>query len=219
MNKFIVIGANKFAEMLSHYVEYYNRKVCCGYSVEQEYIKSDEAFNKKLVPYEQLENLYPPDEFSVLLAIGYKNMNGLRERFYNELLSRGYEIESFIHPTVHFEIGTEIGNANIILENVNIGYRSKVGNCNIIWNGCNISHHAIIGNYNFFAASSVLAGEVHVKNNCFFGVNSAVRGATTIEDASLIGAGSYINKSTEANRVYVPGRNLCLEDKVSRDFF
>jgi acetyltransferase-like isoleucine patch superfamily enzyme len=187
--------------------------------VDKRYICNDNIYNKRLVPYEDLNIIFPPGEFSILLAIGYRNMNGLRERFYRDLLDKGYEIESFVHPTAHFEIYSEIGNANIIFENVNIGYMSKIGDCNIFWNGCNISHHAIIESFNFFAPSSVIAGEVHVKNNCFIGTNASVRGATVIEDYSLVGAGTYINGSTETNRVYVPQRSVCLINKSSRDFF
>lgn len=212
--KCIIFGVTPFAKMIRHYVEKYSDIKIVAYTVDRAY-KSEDTFDTlPLVEFERVEQEYSTEEYSFLLALGYKGMNELRKQKYQAVKEKGYKLENFIHPSVVKDY-LEIGEGNIILENVTLAYGVKIGNANIIWNGCQISHESIIGDFNFFSVSSLIAGKTVVKNNCFLGVNSAVHGARTLEDYTLIGAGCYMNSSSKAYGVYVPARSICLENKIS----
>jgi len=212
----IIFGVTPFAKMIRYYVEKYSNIHVVAYTVDSDY-KNDDIFdNLPLVGFEKIEKIYPTENYSLILALGYKGMNNARKQKYQVAKEKGYRLENFIHPSVVQDY-LEIGEGNIILENVTLAYGVKIGNANIIWNGCQISHESVIGDFNFFSVSSLVAGKTIVKNNCFLGVNSAVRGARTLEDYTLIGAGCYMNNSSKPYGVYVPVRSLCLEHKKSTE--
>lgn len=214
--KCIVFGTTAFAEMLVKYLNYYTEYETEAYVIDKAYKDSDNLGEYPVIEFENVENIYPPSKYDMFLALGYKNMNDIRMQKYFVAKQKGYAIGSFIHPTVTRDMA-EVGEGNIIFENVTLSYGVKIGNCNIIWNGCQISHETQVGDFNFFAPGAVLAGKIIVENNCFFGINSAVRGANTLRNYTLVGAGCYMNDSSEENGVYVPARSLQLKKYQSRD--
>lgn len=210
----IIFGVTPFAKMIRYYIEKYSDIEVVAYTVNASY-KNINIFDQlPVVAFEEIEKQYPSDKYSFILAIGYTCMNNIRKQKYQEIKAKGYELENFIHPSAIKE-HTEIGEGNIVLENVTLAYDVKIGNCNIIWNGCQISHESVIGDFNFFSVSSLVAGKTIVKNNCFLGVNSAVRGARVLEDYTLIGAGCYMNYNSKKYGVYVPARSEYLDSKKS----
>ena len=215
--KYVVFGTTYFAEMLSYYVETYDNAEVIGYTVDEKFRTSEEIFGKPLTDFEDLEEAYRKDEVSILLGIGYNHMNSLREKKFDEIKKKGFRIAEFIHPSASIE-KSSMGEGNIILENVNIGYNVKIGNGNIFWNCSNISHHCEIGDFNFFAPSATLAGKINVKHHCFFGINCTVKGGIVINEYTLVGAGCYVNKSTEVDSVYVPEKSKRLVGKRGFDF-
>lgn len=215
--KYIIFGINYFAEMIAYYVERYDDVDVVAYTVDEQYKETDSVHGKPLIAFERLEEFYSVEDVFILNCLGYKKMNSLRRAKYEEIKRKGYKVASFIHPSTVIE-KSDIGEGNIIFENVNIGYSAKIGNGNILWNGALISHHCEIGDYNFLSGSTALAGKVTIKNNCFLGVNCTVKGGVCIDEYTLVGAGCYLSKSTIAGGVYVPERFKYLEGKTSIDF-
>lgn len=218
MKECIIFGTSSFASMLQVYIEkFYDIKVI-GYIVDRKYCKEKLFNNLPLVPFDEIDNIFEPKKVSILIALGYKNMNELRKNKIGEVKEKGYRLQEFIHPSVNVDFAS-LGEGNIILENVTLGYNTKIGDGNIIWNGCNISHETEIGNFNFLAPSTTLAGKVIVENNCFFGINSSVKGGRKIREFTLIGAGCYMNDDSIPYGVYVPNRSKKIENKTGFDFF
>ena len=214
MKKCIVFGGTYYSELLGEYLETYADIQVEAYVVHKEYLNSHEIVGKPVISFEKIEELYPVEEYPVVLGIGNTEMNNLRKRVYEEVKAKGYVIESFIHPDAKIYT-KDIGEGNIILENVTICPHVHIGNGNIIWNGCNISHHTYVGDFNFLAPSVVTGGKVTIGNNCFFGVNSTIKSGTTVADYTLVGAASYLAKASQEYDVYVYGKRDKLENKKS----
>lgn len=214
----IIFGANDFGRMLRFYAEKYMDISVVAYTLNEKYITERKKDGIPVIEFEKINEKYPPEKYAFILAIGYKKMNDIRKKIYNQIKQMGYDVVNLIHPSAQIEC-LSMGEGNIILENAVLAYGSKIGTGNIIWNGCQISHESEVGDFNYFAPSAVIAGKTVVKNNCFLGIQSAVRGGNILEDYTLVGAGSYINSSTETNEVYVPARTVCLTNKSSKDFF
>lgn len=214
--KCVMFGVTSFAKMVRYYIEKYNDIDVVAYTVDAKYKQEDQFDGLPVVPFEDIESIYPVDQYSMLMGLGYSKMNDIRKQKFIEIKQLGYKIESFVHPSVIQDIG-EIGEGNIIFEGAVLGYNVKLGNGNIIWNGCNISHESIIGDFNHFSAGTTLGGKTVVGNNCFFGMNSLIRGPKVVADYTLVGAGCYVSNDTKPYGVYVPARSICLENKKSTD--
>ena len=214
--KCVIFGTTDFGKMLRYYFEKYADVQIVAYTVDKAYLESDTYDGLPAVAYEEVEKAYPPTEYTMVIALGYKKMNQIRQQKFEDAKRKGYRIENFVHPSVVDE-SVAMGEGNIILEHVTLAYGTKIGNSNIIWNGSQISHESQVGDYNFFSVDSVIAGKTVVKNNCFLGINSTVLGNRTLEYATLVGAGAFVKENTEPYSVYVPARSICLENKKSTE--
>ena len=214
MKKCIVFGGTYYSEMLGEYLETYSDIRVEAHTVHGAYVSGHEIVGKPVIPFEKIEEIYPIEEYSILVAIGPMEMNNLRKRVFQEIQEKGYVIESFIHPDAKVYT-RDIGYGNIILENATIAPYVHIGNGNVIWNCCNISHHTQLGDFNFLAPSVVTGGRTCVGNNCFFGVNSTIIGGIEVADYTLVGAAAYLAKNSQEYDVYVYGKREKLENKKS----
>lgn len=215
--KCVIFGLTTFAQMIRHLEEKFYDVEVVAYTVDGKYKTEDVFDGLPVVAFEELEQLYPNTEYSVLIGLGYSHMNNIRKQKFEEIKSKGYTIESFVHPQVIRDDTFQMGEGNIIFENVVLGYKAKIGNGNILWNGTHISHESIVGDFNHFSGGTMLGGKTMIKNNCFFGMGSILCGNRVIEDYTLVGAGCYVGQNTKPYGVYVPARTVCLENKKSTD--
>lgn len=184
--------------------------------MDKAYIKCETLCGVPVVAFEDIEKAYPPDKFKMLIGIGYKDMNSLRELKFNQAKEKAYKMFTFIHPDANVDESSVIGEGSIILRGANIDYRAKIGRNVLIEAGCNISHDTIVFDHCYVSPGVTVGGNAVIKNNCFIGLNATVRSAVTLQPFTVIGAGAYIDKSTEEYGVYVPSRCVKL-DKSSKD--
>ena len=215
--KIVMVGNGSFSETLLYYITTFTEWEIVAYADE---FVSEEGATHKEKPFINLNDIvekYPPDEYGIVLGIGYRKMNTIRKRLYLKLKEYGYCFPNFIHPTaiVH---NTIMGDANIIMQNVMFEPNAKIGSNTIIWGGVSIGHNANIGSHNHFAGSSVVAGNVKMGDGCFVGNQATVRDGATVADYTLLGAGVYLAKDTSPYDVVVPARAVVLEGKKSTDF-
>lgn len=214
--KVIIFGNTKFSKLIKWYIENDTDRELVGFTVEKEYLteKIFEGFN--VVPFDKIEDEYDPRDYEILIAIGYSNMNSIREKIYYKIKEKGYDVASYYHSS-SINQAHKIGEGNIILEGNVIQPFVEIGNCNLIWYNTSIAHDVSIGNFNTFAGSSSLSGFVQIGNNCFIGNNSTIKDKIDIADYTLVGAGSYISKSTNPYDVIVPVKSIKLPHKKSVD--
>ena len=213
--KCVICGTTDFGKMLRYYFEKYADVQIVAYTVDKAYLESDSYDGLPAVAYEEVEKAYPPTEYTMVIALGYKKMNQIRQQKFEDAKRKGYRIENFVHPSVVDE-SVAMGEGNIILEHVTLAYGTKIGNSNIIWNGSQISHESQVGDYNFFSVDSVIAGKTVVKNNCFLGINSTVLGNRTLEYATLVGAGAFVKEKSHIVSMFRHAVSVWKIKKVQR---
>lgn len=213
MKEIILFGAKEFEKRLKYYIETYSENRVRAFCVDKEYMDQDEFCGVPVISTDNITELFPPHSFELLVGIGYRDMNGLRRKKFEEFKSKGYFLYNFIHPSAQIDPSAELGEGNIILSNAVIDYRTRVGNSNIIESGTIISHECDVNSFNYFAPGVVCGGKVHVGNNCFFGLNAVLRSAIKISDHTLIGAGCYLDENSDEYGVYVPERKVKLKKK------
>lgn len=221
MQKAILFGMNAFSRLLRKYLAETDDMRVTALTAESAYISKDviEKWGEDeipIIPFENLEEICPPDEYGVLVCIGYSQMNSVRERVFKIVREKGYRIMSYIHPTATV-LADRVGDGTIVMERALIGAFVTMGEGNIFYPASHIAHDSVIGDFNFFSISCSVAGHVSVGNNCFLGNNCTTKNGIRIGDYTLVGAGCYLSKSSEPYSVYVPARSVLLEGKDSRD--
>lgn len=202
MKKVVIFGNSNFAEVAHFYLSNDSPYEVVAFTVNQKNIVQDKFHDLPVVPFEDIENLYPPDSFSMFIAIAYSQINKVRSKFYEEAKSKGYELISYVNSKVTQWGELEIGDNCFIFENVVLQPFVKIGNNVIIWSGDHIGHHSTIGDHCFITSHVVISGNVNIGSYSFLGVNSTIRDGISIGSQCVIGAGAVILKNTKDKEVY-----------------
>ncbi|MFZ4427185.1 MAG: acetyltransferase [Saprospiraceae bacterium] len=175
----------------------------CGFTVDAAFLTQDSFRGRKVVPFEQVESIYPPDEYMLFIPMGFQQMNKLREQKYLASKEKGYKCFSYISSKVVSHDQIKCGENCFILENNTINFDVEIGNNVVIWSACQIGDLAVIEDHVWISSHAVLAGEVTVGRNSFLGVNATISNDVKIGQGSYIGANALITKDTETNSVHV----------------
>lgn len=203
MEEIIIFGNSDYAKLVHFYFENYSNYKVVAFTVDKNYITSNEFDNLPLVSFEEITKIYPPSKYKIFTAIGYKFLNKLRSQKYSEAKKKGYEFVSFIHPTSTISKDARIGNNCFIFENVIVQPFVKIGNSAIIWSGSTISHNVTIEDNCYLSPRVVIAGNTTIKKYCYLGANSTIRNNIEISDECIIGMGTVVLKDTIEKSVYV----------------
>ena len=67
---------------------------------------------------EDLPALYPPAEFSMFIAVGYRRMNRFRAERYEQARTMGYELITHVSPRASTWPGLEVGDNCLVMDQV-----------------------------------------------------------------------------------------------------
>jgi sugar O-acyltransferase (sialic acid O-acetyltransferase NeuD family) len=202
VSKVVIFGATDFAQVACVYLTQDSPYEVAAFTVHERYITEPRLLGRDVVPFERLEERFPPDEHAMLVAVGYKRRNRIRTELYRSCKARRYRLISYVSSKAwhvgHFEIGENcfVFEANVIQPFV------RIGNNVVIWSGNHIGHHVTIGDNCFLASHVVIAGRVTIGESCFIGVNATIRDGVTIAPNCVIGAGAVILGDTREGEVY-----------------
>jgi len=202
MKKLVIFGIGEQAELAYYYFANDSDYEVVAFTVDKEYKNKDFLFNLPIVEFENIEKNFSPQEFEMFVAIGYKNLNKLREEKYFACKKKGYKLTSYISSKVSI-FTKSIGENCFILEDNTIQPFVEIGNNVTLWSGNHIGHHSIIKDNCFITSHVVVSGGVEIGENTFIGVNATLRDHIKIGRFNIIGAGALILSDTEDNKVYV----------------
>lgn len=198
----VVVGDSALAEIVYECLKYESSRNVVAFSIEEAFMKRSELFGLPVVPFESLVEDYPPNKYAVSVAIGYNQLNKVRERLYQESKRRGYETVGFQSSSSSVWRNAKVGENCFLFENVLVQPFSKVGNNVVARAAAVIGHHTVLGDNLYIAGHAIVGGYTEIGNNCFLGLNCTIANNLRIAEHCVIGAGAVITRDTEAGRVY-----------------
>ena len=51
-----------------------------AFTIHKEFIKEEKLYEKPIIPFEEIENNYSPNEVSMIICVGFSKMNKKREK-------------------------------------------------------------------------------------------------------------------------------------------
>ncbi len=216
MKKIIIYGITEMAEYLYPYLIRDKKVEVVAFTVESKYLNKDTLFDKKVIPFENIEDKYSPKDYEVIIAIGPTQMNKIREKYFILAKEKGYSLYSYVSNLA--SVMSPIGENNIIADFAVIQPNAKIGDNNIIYEHSIICTNASVGSHNYIAPAAKIGTNDNIGNNIKLGMNSTLKTDINIENESLVGAHSYISKNTEFKGVYgVKSAELygCVSDKIN----
>jgi sugar O-acyltransferase (sialic acid O-acetyltransferase NeuD family) len=216
MAKLILFGTGDIAQLACYYFTNDTEHEVVAFTVDEMYI-TDALFERRpVVPFEKIEVLYPPAEYSMFIALSYAKLNTIRQQKYIAAKAKGYNLESYISSRCSYLPVNPPGDNCFILEDNTIQPFVSIGNNVTLWSGNHIGHHSVIDSHNFISSHVVVSGHCIIKQNCFIGVNATIGHKVTINEKCIIGAGAVVTSNTKAGAVYVPAKSAMLDIDSSK---
>jgi sugar O-acyltransferase (sialic acid O-acetyltransferase NeuD family) len=198
----IIIGAGEFAEIAFEYFSNDSPYEVVGFAVERDYLKQNSLAGLPVVPYEEVETLFPAERHSAFVAVTYTRLNRVRARLYHETKRKGYECACYVSSRAFVWHTVSLGDNVFVFENNVLQHGVCIGNNVVLWSGNHIGHRTEIGDHCYLASHVVVSGYCKIGESSFLGVNATLADNVTIGKNCLIGAGALILKDAPANTVY-----------------
>lgn len=213
MKKLVIVGAGEFAEIAYEYFTHDSDYEVVAFAVESQYMSKDQTtlFNLPIVPFETMEQVYPPQEYHVFVALTYVQLNRARTRLFHACKQKGYTCASYVSSHCFFWHNATIGENSFIFEDNTIQYHVSIGNNVILWSGNHIGHRTVIEDDCWLTSHCVISGYCHIGKGSFLGVNSTLGDNVTLGEDTVFGAGSLtVHSLPDKGCVYVgsPAKKL-----------
>lgn len=203
LKEVVIFGIGSQASLVHYYLSHDSEYTVVAFSVDQSYIKESTLHGLPVVPFEEIESVYPPDQYDMFIAIGYSNLNQARQAKYVEAKAKGYSLISYICSKATTWPNLQIGDNCLILENAIIQPFVTIGNNVTVWSGAYITHHSTVEDHCYLSSQSMICGFVHVGAYCFVGANATIKHGLTIGESCLIGAGTLLLQDAAPHGAYL----------------
>ena len=91
--KVIIFGITDLAEILYSYLFHSENYEVIAFCVDKDYLPKEKKFhNLPIYSYEQVKEIFSPNEYGIFICIGYKSMNKYREFCFKKVEKDGFEI-------------------------------------------------------------------------------------------------------------------------------
>ena len=201
MRKMVIFGTGKIAECAYLFFSKNHKYKICAFCCDEKYIKTKTFKNLPIVAFQNIEKKYPPNEYSLFVAIGYHNLNRLREIKFYEAKRKGYILPTYIDSDLQVKVFP--GQNTMILDGCIIQPEVKVGNNVFIWGGAMIGHHSVIKSHSWITGGANVGGISTIGKGCFLGLNSTIGQGVKIGSGCLIGANTLTTRNLRRQSVVV----------------
>ncbi len=200
--KLVIFGHGDIAQLAHYYFSSDSDLEVVAFTVDPEFIDRETFCGLPLVNFTSIEEMYPPNQYLMFVALSYSKINTVRRERYDQAKGLGYELASYISSRATVLNDQRVGDNCFILEDNVIQPFVTIGNNVTLWSGNHIGHHSTIHDHVFIASHAVISGHCDIGSQCFIGVNATIRDNISIGDRCIIGAGSLILSNAEPEGLY-----------------
>lgn len=199
----IIFGSGELAEVANYYFTTDSRRRVAAFTIDKDHITSPTFLGRPVVPFDDLTEALPPSDYDLFVAVGYSQINGLRQAKCLAGAALGYTLASYVSSRATVFANVRHGWNCFILENNTVQPFVRIGNGVTLWSGNHIGHHASIGDFAFISSHVVISGGVSVGERTFIGVNATTNDHISIGQRCVIGSASLVTKDLADESVIV----------------
>ncbi len=201
--KLVIVGTGETAEIAYEYFTYDSEYEVVAFCVNKEFIKEDTFYSLPVHPFESIEELFPPAQYEVYVAISYVKLNRSRAKMFNAVKAKGYTCANYVSSKAFVWRNVKLGENVFIFENNVLQHHVQVGNDVIIWSGNHIGHRTVIKDHVYISSHCVISGFCEIGEYSFLGVNATFNDNIKVAADNIIGSGALIVKNTEPGKLMV----------------
>src|SRR4051812_13287799 len=97
MSRVVVFGIGDYARIASVYLDRDSDHEVVGFTADRSYLdEADELLGRPVVAFEDVPDHFPPDEVSMLVAVGFNRVNRARAEVFERVRGMGYGCVSYV---------------------------------------------------------------------------------------------------------------------------
>ena len=218
MTRLVIFGNGEIAELAHYYFSTDSAYLVEGFTVDAEFLETESFCGLPLVPFEELSQSHPAEEFDLFIALSYAKLNRVRQAKFEQAREMGYKLATYISSKSACAENVAFGENCFVLENQTVQPFCRIGDNVTLWSGNHIGHHSTIGDHTFVSSHVVISGLCTIRARCFIGVNSTIRDNCAIGDEVMIGMGAKITVNLNDGAVVLADTDepLDAEDRRAR---
>lgn len=194
---------------------------CGGYAIELYFLLKDDGISiSGFIGPQPVIDLPAPwlgDDGEILeqsncfenayIAVG---QTAIREKIFNQIVSRGLNVASFIHSKSIISSSAYIGRGAVLYPGVIVQSKVSIGDGVLLNANATIGHDVIISKFSTISPAASIAGCVKLGERCYLGLLSGIVENLIISDDVTIGAGAIVVKNISSSGKYagVPAKKL-----------
>ena len=214
MNKKIIIfGTGEIADLAYFYFTNDSSFQIAGFVADDQHIKEETFNNLPVVPFSNVDKLFPPSDYDAHVALSYRKLNLIRKEKYLQMKEKKYTLVSYICSKSTFWQDLSYGDNCFILEDQTIQPTVKIGNNVMIWSGNHIGHGSRIKDHSYLSSQICISGHTVIGESCFVGVNSTFKDFLTIGDRVFISMDASVTNDVANDSVVLGPKSSILDDK------
>lgn len=199
----VIFGIGKIAEVIYYYAQHECNFNVVAFCVDEQYKTGETFLDLPVVAFENVEEKFSPAANEMFVAVGYHDLNKLRETKCKEAIDKGYNLVSVISPLANVPKNVTTGYNCFIMSPAIIHPCVKIGNDVFVWSGTMIGHHSVIEDNCWLTSSCNIGGNVTIGANTFMAVNATVGHSVSVGKSCFIGANALVTKKLDDEGVVI----------------
>lgn len=216
MSRIVLFGAGRGAAVAHRFLAGDTDHEVVAFAVDADRRAADSHRGLPLVDFEDLPRRYPPDDFSMLILLGYQEMNGLRRRKFDAAKAMGYRLESYVASDIFRVEPISVGENCFILDNQSISLDVSIGDNVVMWSSNHVGDMTRVEDHAWITSKVAVAANVVVGAGAFVGIGASIANGVRIGAGAFVGAGLAVAGDVAAESVAVAGNAAA--DLESRAF-
>lgn len=215
MSRLVLFGLGRGADVAYRFLSRDTDHEIVGFTVDREHMNRTIFHDRPVVPFEDVEKQYPPQDHRMVILLGYQGMNRLREQKFLQARAKGYTLESYVASDIFRVEDIRVGENCFILDNQSISLDVAIGDNVVMWSSNHVGDLSRIGDHAWIASHCTLAANVSVGERAFLGIGATIANAVHIAPDTFVGADRLVTTDTEPGGVYVHGHHEKLDAESS----
>lgn len=203
MSRVVLFGAGRGAAVAHRFLSGDSDHEIVGFAVDADKRRADSHRGLPLIDFEDAPRRYPPDDFRMMILLGYQEMNGLRRRKFEAAKAMGYTLESYVASDIFRVEPISVGENCFILDNQSISLDVSIGDDVVMWSSNHVGDMTRIEDHAWITSKVAIAANVAVGAGAFLGIGAAVANGVRIGEEAFVGAGLAVAADIPARSVSV----------------
>jgi len=216
MAKLVLFGTGRGADVAYRFLTADTDHEIVGFTVDEAYCDRASLRGLPLVPFEAVERRFPPDDFRMLVLLGYQGMNSLRALKFGQAKAKGYMLESYVASNIFRVEPFRVGENCFIMDNQSISLDVEIKNNVVMWSSNHVGDMSVIEDHAWVSSHVTIAASTRIGEKAFLGIGATIGNGVVIGAESFIGAQALVTESTAPSSVHLAGKGAI--DAPSRAF-